>query len=35
MMEDRAWRCRGHVTENGVESVRLPAKIFLKDMYYY
>jgi hypothetical protein len=23
----------GHVTINGVESVRLPAKIFLKDMY--
>jgi hypothetical protein len=32
-MEDRPWRGRAHVTENGVESVRLPAKIFLKDNY--
>jgi hypothetical protein len=31
-MEDRAWRRRGHVTKNGVDSVRLPAKIFLKDI---
>jgi hypothetical protein len=28
-----AWRRRGQVTENGVESIRLPAKSFLKDMY--
>jgi hypothetical protein len=32
-MEHRAWQRRWHVTINGAESVRLPAKHFLKDMY--
>jgi hypothetical protein len=34
-MEHGAWRRRGHVAENGVDSVRLPAKIFLKDNDVY
>jgi hypothetical protein len=32
-MEAYGRKRRGLVAENGVESVRLPAKIFLKDMY--